>query len=81
MLIKDYMEQCRTSVNKALNEKLPYMTKLEKAMSYAVLNGGKRLRSIFAYSVGELFNADKKAMKAKCRYELKQTHYSCTGRY
>jgi geranylgeranyl pyrophosphate synthase len=62
MKIQDYIENCRLIVNKALDIRLPQETtkpyNLHKAMRYAVLNGGKRLRSAFIYSTGEVLGAN-----------------------
>lgn len=75
MVLDTYMEHCRALVNAALNDKLivteGVATPLQHAMKYAVLNGGKRVRSIFVYAVGELFNADKKILtELSCVIEM-----------
>lgn len=66
MDIHDYMEQCRAMVNYALNEKLPPETDtpnhLHEAMRYAVLNGGKRLRSAFIFAVGDVLGANQRIL-------------------
>lgn len=59
MKIKSYLAKCKTSV-KAELEKYCRVAKpsiLQKAMQYAVLNGGKRLRAAFVYATGQALGA------------------------
>lgn len=62
MEAKRYIKRCQNRVNTALSKFLPLATKepkeLHAAMRYAVLNGGKRLRSALTYAVGEAFGAN-----------------------
>ncbi|STX50788.1 geranyltranstransferase [Legionella busanensis] len=62
MKIANYIEQCQTRVNNALKLYLPSPKDepqpLHEAMCYAVLNGGKRLRASFIYSLGDTLDAD-----------------------
>src|SRR5579863_6829385 len=56
-----YIKQCQRRVNSTLKKLLPSLNKepreLHKAMHYAVLNGGKRLRSAFIFATGEALGA------------------------
>jgi geranylgeranyl pyrophosphate synthase len=58
--VQGYIQKSQRLVNAALLAKLPLETlqpyDLHKAMHYAVLNGGKRLRSAFIYALGEALN-------------------------
>lgn len=62
MPITSYLMDCQNRANLALERHLPcqntYPTMLHEAMTYSVLNGGKRIRAAFVYSVGELFQGD-----------------------
>ncbi|MDP0561195.1 MAG: polyprenyl synthetase family protein [Candidatus Endonucleobacter sp. (ex Gigantidas childressi)] len=69
------MDRCSARVDKALRMTLPSSNPvnetLSEAMRYCVLNGGKRIRPIFAYAAlecigGDLVNAD----PAACAVEL-----------
>ncbi|STX29721.1 geranyltranstransferase [Legionella beliardensis] len=57
-----YLHACQHRVSLALKKNLPSSNKeprqLHKAMRYAVLNGGKRIRSAFVYAVGEALEAN-----------------------
>lgn len=70
MDIKEYISNCQTLVNTVLNHHLPPETtkpkNLHAAMRYAVLNGGKRLRSAFVLSIGEVLNADQSVLLDIC---------------
>lgn len=70
-LMADY----RTRVNEALDRWLPpnhiQPAKLHQAMRYAVLNGGKRIRSVLVYATGQAVGADLTALDAPaCAVEL-----------
>lgn len=58
----NYLKSRRDRINHALDQYLPAATlapqRLHEAMRYAVLNGGKRMRPLLVYTVGEIFNAD-----------------------
>ena len=58
----NYPEQRRTRVNEALERYLPTIElepcRLHQAMRYAVLSGGKRIRPLLVYAVGETFDAN-----------------------
>ncbi|STX55619.1 geranyltranstransferase [Legionella beliardensis] len=62
MDILAYIRQCQIRVNNALKLYLPNPKDepelLHEAMCYAVLNGGKRLRASFIYSLGDNLGAD-----------------------
>ncbi|MEM1244139.1 MAG: polyprenyl synthetase family protein, partial [Pseudomonadota bacterium] len=66
MQIETYLKMTQDRVNTALLEKLPVLNsepkKLHEAMHYAVLNGGKRLRSALIYAIGEALAADNKVL-------------------
>src|SRR5579883_1936754 len=58
MEIQSYLKKCQARINTVLTKKiLPASSKqpshLHRAMRYAVLNGGKRLRSALIYATGE----------------------------
>lgn len=61
MEITEYLKQCQKRVNLTLKKRLPSVNKepqkLHEAMNYAVLNGGKRLRSALIYASGKALNA------------------------
>lgn len=56
-----YLERCQHKVIKSLKRKLPSIDQepkvLHEAMTYAVLNGGKRLRAALVYATGEALGA------------------------
>lgn len=60
-VIKPYFLAQQRRINKVLEQQLPSLNKqpkhLPKAMRYAVLNGGKRLRPLLVYATGKIFNA------------------------
>lgn len=62
MKIQKYIKRCQKRVNAVLKRILPPITtppkELHKAMRYAVLNGGKRLRSSLLYATGEALGAN-----------------------
>lgn len=66
MTIESYLKRCQEHIQKILKKKLPSPTKspqkLHQAMSYSVLNGGKRLRAAFVYASGECFGAKKQVL-------------------
>jgi len=55
--LKDFMTACRQRVETALDHRLPSADKLparlHRAMRYATLDGGKRLRPILTYATGQ----------------------------
>lgn len=70
MNIQTYLSQCQNRVNTTLNKSLPKVNKepkeLHRAMRYAVLNGGKRIRSALSYGIGEALGANDAVMDACC---------------
>jgi geranylgeranyl pyrophosphate synthase len=54
--LKQYLQRCQNRVNDALERQLPADTiqpqRLHKAMRYATLNGGKRVRPMLVYAAG-----------------------------
>lgn len=64
--LSSWLTHCRNMVNDALQKKLPNENaipqNLHKAMHYAVLNGGKRLRAAFVLATGELFHAETESL-------------------
>lgn len=70
MEISHYIEQCQTRVNKVLANALPSPQAepklLHRAMRYSALNGGKRLRSVLLYTVGDALGAKKSTLDACC---------------
>lgn len=70
MKIKTYLKRYQQDAELVVKKILPKATKkptnLHKAMRYAVLNGGKRLRSSFIYAIGESLNANKKVLDQIC---------------
>jgi len=66
MLALKYLQKCQLRVNRVLDKILPSTDKipreLHKAMRYAVLNGGKRIRSALIYATGEAFQANNKVL-------------------
>lgn len=64
--IHAWLQHCQDTINQALQKRLPSENSLphnlHKAMRYAVLNGGKRLRAAFVLTTGELFHADKQSL-------------------
>lgn len=63
MKFDDHYKECRERINFTLEKLLPKPTEisqnLHKAMHYAVMNGGKRLRPFLIYIVGEAFGVSK----------------------
>lgn len=61
MNFQEYTEHRFDHINKTLLHYLPhakqYSERLEQAMQYAVLNGGKRLRPLLVYAAGETLGA------------------------
>lgn len=72
--LKQYLETCKERVDSALNLVIPttgQTPKLQEAMRYAMLNGGKRVRPVLVYATAEALGADpKKANQAACAIEL-----------
>jgi len=69
------MDGYRERVNRALDARLPgahiQPTRLHEAMRYAVLNGGKRIRSILVYATGHAVEAPDTALDGPaCAVEL-----------
>jgi farnesyl diphosphate synthase len=62
MNIKQYLQARQERINSFLLSILPPTDQspahLHKAMHYAVLNGGKRVRPLLVYATGEAFNVD-----------------------
>lgn len=62
MKLETYMLNCQNRVNREMEKWLPKTSiepkNLHQAMRYASLNGGKRLRSIFIYTVGKSLGAN-----------------------
>lgn len=56
--LKDYLANCQSRVEKALDARLPKATvlpqKLHRAMRYSTLEGGKRMRPMLTYCTGEV---------------------------
>ena len=47
------------------------LTELNSAIRYSLLNGGKRIRAILVYAIGEILNCDKTLLQAPaCAVEL-----------
>lgn len=72
---KPVMVNYKQRVEQALVVALPYLaaptTPLQHAMSYALLNGGKRLRPSLIYATGEALNVDLARLdSAACAVEL-----------
>ena len=74
--LSDWMPTHQQRISLALQQRLPSTrdgsaTKLNEAMHYATLNGGKRLRAMLVYAAGEAFNADPDALdSAACAVEM-----------
>ncbi len=68
MNFQDYTQQRFSHINKTLLDYLPhakqYSERLEKAMKYAVLIGGKRLRPLLVYAAGETLGASLEQLNA-----------------
>lgn len=65
--LTDWMPAHQQRISLALQQRLPSTSdvtaaKLNEAMHYATLNGGKRLRAMLVYATGEAFNADADAL-------------------
>lgn len=62
----DYHQRCTTRIEQFLEQHLAQTTTipnpLQKAMHYAVLNGGKRLRPLLVYATGEALGASLKIL-------------------
>lgn len=74
--LSDWMPAHQQRVSLALQQRLPAAdmvaaTRLAKAMHYATLNGGKRLRAMLVYATGEAFAANANALdSAACAVEM-----------
>lgn len=59
---KDWVKACQQRVEKAAENNLPQEAlipqKLHSAMRYSVIGGGKRVRPLLVYAVGQIFDAD-----------------------
>jgi len=60
--LENHLKSHHDRINHALDRYLPETTlapkRLHEAMRYAVFNGGKRMRPLLVYTVGETFGAD-----------------------
>jgi len=78
--LKGYLEERRQIVEKALQENLNALTpsvqaRVTKAMAYALMAGGKRLRPILCMAACEAVGeAPETAMKAACALEMIHTY-------
>ena len=73
--LADFLDQCRTRVDKALSELLPKQSqvspRLLEAMGYSMFNGGKRIRPILVYaSCRAVGGSLQDAESAACAVEL-----------
>lgn len=71
----DWMKSKQVEVEDALSLYLPSTTatpiRLHEAMSYATLDGGKRVRPLLVFAAGELFNAPQELlMRTACALEM-----------
>ena len=68
MNLSTHIESCRRRIDALLDQWLPSEatepTKLHRAMRYASLNAGKRLRPLIVYLVGDALGADKTDLDA-----------------
>ena len=58
-MLKEYLSEKKETVEKELIKKLEkykYPETLSEAMTYAVMNGGKRIRPIIIYMICDLFS-------------------------
>lgn len=53
-----FLEQVQTRINAFLNSQLSTHNKLDEAIHYSVMNGGKRLRPALCYAVTDYLNID-----------------------
>lgn len=65
--LTDWMPAHQQRISSAIQQRLPSTSdvsaaRLNEAMHYATLNGGKRLRAMLVYATGEAFNADADAL-------------------
>jgi farnesyl diphosphate synthase len=70
-----WMKETQTNVEVALTQYLPSTKtepeQLHAAMSYAVLDGGKRIRPLLVFAAGKLFNAPTELLsRAACAVEM-----------
>ena len=70
----EFAEYCQQRVDTALQQYLPAETtlpsQLHKAMRYAVLDGGKRIRPLLVYAAGRALGAAEQALDvAACAVE------------
>jgi geranylgeranyl pyrophosphate synthase len=76
MNLNNYLLECQKRVNESLNNILPSIftepCDLHRAMRYAV-NGGKRLRSVFIYAIGQALDADNSILD-KCAAAVELLH-------
>lgn len=74
----DWMKKIQNEVEAALEgiflERLD-AARLQEAMRYALLNGGKRIRPLLVYAAAELFDAQEKVVRgAACAIEMIHTY-------
>ena len=76
--VKAYIKEQKQYVDQALQEyldELPYDSQLTKAMAYALMAGGKRLRPILCISAAKAIGANEKdVMPAACAIEMIHTY-------
>jgi farnesyl diphosphate synthase len=75
MSFSSFVTEHQARIQRVLEQHLPSPTlepiSLHQAMSYSVLNGGKRIRPLLVYAVGKTFNADLEALDAPaCAVEM-----------
>lgn len=73
--LKPYLEACQTQVEQALEAWLPppetLPQRLHRAMRYAVLGGGKRIRPVLVYAAGEAMGLERERLDGPaCAVEL-----------
>ena len=78
MNFKEYLENKKNIIDKALDEYLPSEEKspsiIHKAMRYSVFGGGKRIRPILTLATAELFGKDTESViKTACGIEIIHT--------
>ena len=66
--LQQWMQACQQRFERQAEQQLPAADaepqRLHRAMRYAVLDGGKRVRPLLAYAAGELAGADARALDA-----------------
>lgn len=80
---KDWVKACQQRVEKAAENNLPQEAlipqKLHSAMRYSVIGGGKRVRPLLVYAVGQMFDAepenlDLAALAVECVHSYSLIH-------